>query len=95
MMSLRTLYLTLLLLLSFSISTFAQNATENYARVEQRLEALAGTVPGLQKKVKLSVSGVTAQEFLRALAQSNDLNINVDPTSITLRAKLLKTYCYF
>lgn len=80
MMSLRTLYLTFLLLLSFSISTFAQNATENYARVEQRLEALAGTVPGLQKKVKLSVSGVTAQEFLRALAQSNDLNINVDPT---------------
>ncbi|MCW8311115.1 secretin and TonB N-terminal domain-containing protein [Sphingobacterium sp. InxBP1] len=48
--------------------------------MEQRLNALAGTVPGLEKKVKLSVSGVTAQEFLRALAQSNDLNINVDPT---------------
>ncbi len=58
----------------------AQEMTDSYARVEQRLNALAGTVPGLEKKVKLSVSGVTAQEFLRALAQSNDLNINVDPT---------------
>ena len=58
----------------------AQELTDSYARVEQRLNALAGTVPGLEKKVKLSVSGVTVQEFLRALAQSNDLNINVDPT---------------
>jgi len=62
------------------MSAVAQEMTESYARVEQRLNALAGTVPGLEKKVKLSVSGVSAQEFLRALAQSNDLNINVDPT---------------
>ncbi|EFK58199.1 secretin and TonB N terminus short domain protein [Sphingobacterium spiritivorum ATCC 33861] len=48
--------------------------------MEERLYALATTVPGLQKKVKLSVSGVSVQEFLRALAQANDLNINVDPT---------------
>ena len=67
-------------MLCFSKVGLAQDAAENYARVEQRLNALAGTVPGLEKKVKLSVSGVTAQEFLRALAQSNDLNINVDPT---------------
>lgn len=80
MMSLRILYLTLLLLLVLSTKGIAQNAAESYARVEQRLGALAGTVPGLEKKVKLSVSGVSAQEFLRALAQSNDLNINVDPT---------------
>lgn len=58
----------------------AQTAEENFHRVQQRLDALAVTVPGLEKKVKLSVSGVSAQEFLRALAQSNDLNINVDPS---------------
>lgn len=70
----------LLFLLCFSREAVAQEMTESYARVEQRLNALAGTVPGLEKKVKLSVSGVSGQEFLRALAQSNDLNINVDPT---------------
>ncbi|QQT28363.1 secretin and TonB N-terminal domain-containing protein [Sphingobacterium spiritivorum] len=48
--------------------------------MEERLYALSTSVPGLQKKVKLSVSGVSVQEFLRALAQSNDLNINVDPS---------------
>lgn len=58
----------------------AQTADENFQRVQQRLDALAMTVPGLEKKVKLSVSGVSAQEFLRALAQSNDLNINIDPS---------------
>lgn len=67
-----------------SLCTFtkgmAQTADENFQRVEQRLDALAMTVPGLEKKVKLSVSGVSAQEFLRALAQSNDLNINIDPS---------------
>jgi len=80
MMKLRILYLTILFLLCLGTKGIAQEMTDSYARVEQRLNALAGTVPGLEKKVKLSVSGVTAQEFLRALAQSNDLNINVDPT---------------
>ncbi|WP_324760158.1 type II secretion system protein GspD [Sphingobacterium thalpophilum] len=80
MMRLKILYITLLYLFCLNLMTRAQEATDNYFRVEQRLNALAGTVPGLEKKVKLSVSGVTAQEFLRALAQSNDLNINVDPT---------------
>lgn len=79
-MKFRTIYIILLFLLYSLQGAVAQEMTENYARVEQRLNALAGTVPGLEKKVKLSVAGVSAQEFLRALAQSNDLNINVDPT---------------
>ncbi len=80
MMKLRILYFTILFLLCIGTKGIAQELTNSYVRVEQRLTALAGTVPGLEKKVKLSVSGVTVQEFLRALAQSNDLNINVDPT---------------
>ncbi len=47
--------------------------------VEQRLRALAITVPGLNQPVQLAVSGASAQEFLRALAQANNLNINIDP----------------
>ncbi|MHC5954149.1 hypothetical protein ACYTX9_09555, partial [Streptococcus pyogenes] len=37
-------------------------------------------VPGLNEKVDISVSGVSVQEFLRGLAESNNLNISVDPT---------------
>lgn len=58
----------------------AQSVEEQYAQVEQRLRALTYTVPGLNEKVTLSVSGVSIQEFVRTLAQSNGLNINIDPS---------------
>lgn len=56
-----------------------QGAQQQYEQVEQRLRALAMTVPGLNEKVRLSVSGVSVQDFVRALAESNGLNINVQP----------------
>ncbi|MDB5011812.1 MAG: ral secretion pathway protein GspD, partial [Daejeonella sp.] len=71
----------ILFLLLFSGFASAQNSpeTERIRLVEERLRALAITVPGLNQPVQLAVSGVSAQEFLRALAQSNQLNINIDP----------------
>lgn len=63
----------------FTVSLFAQTPEERYSRVEQRLQALTFVSPGLKEKVKLSVSGVSIQEFVRALAESNGLNINIDP----------------
>ncbi|GGH16463.1 general secretion pathway protein GspD [Sphingobacterium alkalisoli] len=57
----------------------AQSVDDQYRQVEQRLNALSYSVPGLQEKVKLSVSGASLQEFVRALAESNGLNINIDP----------------
>lgn len=47
--------------------------------IQNRLAELSATVPGLKEKVQLSVTGVSVQEFLRALASSNKLNINIDP----------------
>jgi type IV pilus assembly protein PilQ len=65
-----------------TISAFAQQVSEQERMrlIEERLRNLAVTVNGLNEKVQLSVSGVSAQEFLRALAQSNNLNINIDPS---------------
>jgi len=60
------------------MGSHAQSIDEQYRQVEQRLNALTYTVPGLKEKVKLSVSGVSIQEFVRALAESNGLNINID-----------------
>src|SRR3546814_7538450 len=48
--------------------------------LEQRLQDLSVQLPGINQSVTLSVSGASAQEFLRALAEAAELNINVDPT---------------
>lgn len=76
---------SVILLLFYSNQLAAQNpvqaqaADERVRIVQERLNNLAITVPGLMQKVKMNVSGVSAQEFLRALAQANNLNINIDP----------------
>ncbi|WP_225872612.1 type II secretion system protein GspD [Pedobacter frigoris] len=57
-----------------------QPSSERVRLVEDRLRNLAVNVPGLNQKVQMNVSNVSVQEFLRALAQSNNLNINIDPS---------------
>lgn len=47
--------------------------------LEKKLVGLSAFVPGLKQKVQLGLSGASIQEFLRAVAQANQLNINVDP----------------
>ncbi|WP_235324456.1 hypothetical protein [Pedobacter lusitanus] len=55
------------------------NNAERLKLIDERLRTVSVTVPGLNQKVQLAMSGASAQEFLRALAQANNLNINVDP----------------
>ncbi|KQR70886.1 type II secretion system protein GspD [Pedobacter sp. Leaf176] len=64
------------------VTVFGQNLVqqERLRQVEERLKSVSVMVPGLNQKVQMAMSGATAQEFLRALAQANNLNINVDPT---------------
>ncbi|MEC3882005.1 type II secretion system protein GspD [Parapedobacter sp. 10938] len=52
---------------------------DRLALLAQRLDDLAVQLPGINQKVSLSVSGASTKEFLRALAEAADLNINVDP----------------
>lgn len=42
-------------------------------------DSLASEIPALDSKVNISVSNVAMQEFLRAIANSSGLNLNVDP----------------
>jgi type IV pilus assembly protein PilQ len=57
------------------------NGQDRFAQIEQTLKDLSGsTAPGLNERVDFSVSGASIQEFLRGLAESNNLNINVDPS---------------
>lgn len=60
----------------FNVNVEAQNRLQN---IELQLEKLALTTPGLNQEVQLSFSKVSIQEFIRALAEANKLNISVDP----------------
>lgn len=51
-----------------------------FAVIEQKLNSLSDSVPGLKNKVELSVNGVALQEFIRAVAITNNLNVSVEPT---------------
>ena len=63
---------------------FAQQAAvpveqDRFTLIEERLNALSVTVPGLNETVEFAVSGASIQEFLRGLATANRLNISIDP----------------
>jgi type IV pilus assembly protein PilQ len=51
-----------------------------FAVLEEKLNNLAVDAPGLNNKVELSVNGVALQEFIRALAITNNLNVSVEPS---------------
>ena len=74
---LATVFVLLLVLTQSAIGQ--QSSAERLRLIEERLRNLAVTLPGLNQKVQLSMAGASATEFLRALAQSNNLNINIDP----------------
>lgn len=53
---------------------------DRFAILEQKLFDLGKSSPGLNEKVDLSINGASIQEYIRAIAVSNNLNVNVDPT---------------
>ena len=67
--------------MSSSLASFSQipQGNDRIRIIEERLKNLSITVPGLNQSVQLSMSGASIQELLRALAQANNLNINIDP----------------
>lgn len=70
---------TLLLFILFLTLRCLPQATDRIGLIEQRLNALSVTVPGLKETVQLNINNVGIQEYLSALAKANGLSINVDP----------------
>lgn len=56
-----------------------ERPSDRFAVIEERLNELSRTVPGLNETVEFAVSGASLQEFLRGLATANRLNISIDP----------------
>lgn len=82
----KSIFKTLFVLLFLCVSLLAQKPVfgqqsqqERMETLEKKLVGLSAFVPGLKQKVQLGLSGASIQEFLRAVAQANQLNINVDP----------------
>lgn len=73
-----------MLLVAFAFPFLLANAPEEehprFKIIEQKLTTLSATVPGLNNKVELSVNGVPLQEFIRAIAITNNLNVSVEST---------------
>jgi len=67
-----------ILLTLFFLASGYLSAQDRYDKIENELKILAVDNPGLLNKVELSVSGVSLEEFIRSIANSNDLNLSVD-----------------
>lgn len=50
-----------------------------YDSITKRIRELENTIPGLNEKITNSVTGVSINEFLRAIAISSGVNISIDP----------------
>lgn len=69
----------ILLLAGTSLSAQDSLQQQRLFRIEQRLIELSQNIPGLQQKVETAVSNISIQEFLKGLAATHHLNIQVDP----------------
>lgn len=65
-------------MLSYPLCMKAQKP-DRVAAIQQKLEDLSISVPGLNQPVQLQLNGVPLREYLNALARSNKLSISVDP----------------
>lgn len=71
----RILYM--FLLLGFLLNPEKVSAQETWFSLYA--DSLSAKIPALDSQVDISVSNVSMQEFLRAIANSSGLNLNVDP----------------
>ncbi|WP_290304565.1 type II secretion system protein GspD [Mucilaginibacter flavus] len=65
-------------LLSGTLVANAQQQ-DRISAIKQKLDDLSETVPGLNQKVQLLVTGVSIYDYLNAIARSNSLSISLDP----------------
>ena len=99
------LILTLIISLIYLPFKAEAQQPDRIQAIQNKLEKLAMTVPGLNDQVQLAMSGVSIQEFLTALAKANNLSLSIDPklnirvmnnftdvTAINILVFLAKTY---
>ncbi|MDA8956452.1 hypothetical protein N9H19_02415, partial [Flavobacteriales bacterium] len=66
-----------ILLVAILVVAISASAQNRFEKIKNDLTLLASDVPALEKKVELSVKEVYLQDFLNALAITNEINISV------------------
>lgn len=61
------------------IELLAQQRQDRIDIIQQKLDDLSVTVPGLNEKVQLNLSGVTIRDYINTLSKVNKLSISLDP----------------
>ncbi|MGB3948537.1 MAG: hypothetical protein WBM13_11175 [Bacteroidia bacterium] len=79
----------ILILLISILPLFGSAQQDRFAVLETKLISLSETTPGLNAKVELSVNALPIQEFIRALATSNNLNVSIESN---LNAKVINNF---
>ncbi|QKJ31059.1 general secretion pathway protein GspD [Mucilaginibacter mali] len=74
----KKLTLFLIILSFFCTATWAQQK-DRIQVIQQKLETLAQTVPGLNQKVQLSIANVSIQDYLNAISKANAISMSIDP----------------
>lgn len=72
-----TLQLKIIPLFIFLFCMNALSAQDRFTEIKNKMEILAIDNPGLDNTVQSSVNGVSLQEFIRGIANTNELNISV------------------
>jgi type IV pilus assembly protein PilQ len=75
----RLSYLLLIFALLLNAGNSFAQKEERVQAIEEKLKELSKSVPGLNENVDFSLTGVTIQEFLRAVSESHNLNVSIDP----------------
>jgi len=55
-------------------------AQDRFDVLDEKLNQMAKSYPGMNDKVDLSLSNASIQEYVKAIAANNSLNVNIDPT---------------
>jgi type IV pilus assembly protein PilQ len=76
----KSLYLILIALFLLTGVLSQAQAPDRLMQLKSYLDTLALDVPGLNQNIQLTVSRVPIQEFVRNIANSNQINISIDPS---------------
>ncbi|MCR5496788.1 MAG: secretin and TonB N-terminal domain-containing protein [Paludibacteraceae bacterium] len=77
----RVFIISILFLFNIGVVVCAQNASqeERLKAIESQLNQLSVTMPGLNESIELSVSDLDIQDFIRAIANANKINVHISP----------------
>ncbi len=77
----RVFIISILFLLNIGVVVCAQTTgqEERLKAIESQLNQLSTTMPGLNESIELSVSDLDIQDFIRAIANANKINVHISP----------------